>query len=154
MEFTKRTKLNKLEKQQLLELWNTEYPSVIAHSTTESFELYLEKLESPCHHFVIDNNNVLGWFCEFNRNGEPNFAMIMAKISQKKGIGTQLISEAKMRNSQLNGWVVLNSGYLKSDGSPYLSPVGFYKKNGFEILNDQVWETETLKTVKIRWQKS
>jgi GNAT superfamily N-acetyltransferase len=95
----------------------------------------------------------LVWHCDFERDSERNFAMIVSRQAQGLGIGTKLLSLAKSINNSLFGWVVIGDGYKKIDGSEYPSPVGFYEKTGFDILYDQTWESDVLKTVKIRWGK-
>jgi GNAT superfamily N-acetyltransferase len=145
------TTLDKELKDMLLKLWNKEYPNSIANSSIENLNAYLHKLENPLHVLLISDEALLAWFCEFDRDGERNFAMIVENNSQGKGLGTKLLQDAKQRNTALNGWVVQGNDYKKSDGSLYPSPIAFYEKNGFEILTDQIWETDVLKTVKIRW---
>jgi hypothetical protein len=41
--------------------------------------------------------------------------------------------------------------YEKANGEKYLSPRGFYEKNGFTITDD-FFESDVLYTVKIFWQ--
>ena len=38
------------------------------------------------------------------------------------------------------------------NGQIYKSPLGFYKKSGFEILTDQRLELENISAVKIKWK--
>ncbi|MFY0674111.1 MAG: GNAT family N-acetyltransferase [Bacteroidia bacterium] len=146
--------LSSSQEQQIFSLWNAEYPASICHSNINNLRHYLSKLENPKHLFIFDNEAVVAWYCDFDRNQERNFAMIVSRQAQGRGIGTQLLDEAKANNNMLCGWVVKGNGYQKLDGSNYDSPLAFYQKNGFEILHDQIWETDVLKTVKIRWCKS
>jgi hypothetical protein len=42
---------------------------------------------------------------------------------------------------------------VKNDGSIYHSPISFYSKLNFEILNDKRLETPIISAVKIKWQE-
>ena len=151
MEILNQKKLTAHQKKQVFDLWNTEYPASICHKNIDGLEEYLSKLKNPKHTLIVDKNELLAWYCDFERDSERNFAMIVSRQAQGLGIGTKLLNLAKSINNSLFGWVVIGDGYKKIDGSEYPSPVGFYEKNGFEILFDQTWESDVLKTVKIRW---
>lgn len=89
----------------------------------------------------------------FTRDEEIWFSIIINKNHQKRGIGRMLLNKAKEGYIVLNGWVVDKDSYLKQDGSPYSSPLGFYQKNGFEVLPEIRLSNEKLSAVKIRWTK-
>ena len=77
----------------------------------------------------------------------------MDSRAQKKGIGKLILNTVKETEDELNGWVIDGAGNLKLDGSEYLSPIEFYKKNGFEILENARLESEKMSAVKIKWKK-
>ena len=39
----------------------------------------------------------------------------------------------------------------RENGEPYISPMSFYLKHGFEILQNERIETEMIQAVKIKW---
>lgn len=152
MQFITKTALSHNEKEAIRQLWNVEYPAVIAHKTPASFDAYLAPLEDQNHVLVINENQVIqAWFFDFVRNNERNFAMIVSRQAQGRGIGRKLINQAQTLHSNLNGWVVKTNGLLRADGSGYPNPKDFYLKCGFTVLEDQIWKTEAFETVKIHW---
>jgi len=142
--------LSLVDKVFILKLWNSEYPTSIEHKDIKSLETYLNALTAPKHYFLIVNKKAVGWYCDFDRDNARWFAMIIAREMQGKGAGTKLIENAKKNNTALNGWVVQDNSLIRKDGSAYPSPILFYARNGFEITH-KTWETEALKTVKIKW---
>lgn len=87
----------------------------------------------------------------FIRDGLVNFAMIVSTQYQKRGIGKTLIEKAKQEHDCLYGWVVTGSDYVKLNGQAYNSPMAFYRKNEFEVIENETFETPQLKTVRIKW---
>ncbi|MFT5513003.1 MAG: GNAT superfamily N-acetyltransferase [Bacteroidia bacterium] len=137
----------------LMRLWNEEYPTTLGMANVSDFEYYLENI-APSNHFLLyQQSEVAGWVAEFTRAGETWFAMIIRRDFQQMGFGQLGLEHLKSRNKSLNGWVVDNDSYARIDGSLYLSPVSFYKKNGFEVQKDIRLETETLSAIKITWTK-
>ena len=152
MQLITKTALSHNEKEAIRQLWNVEYPSVIAHKTPASFDAYLAALEDQNHALVIDENQVIqAWFFDFVRKSERNFAMIVSRKAQGRGLGKTLINQAQTHHSNLNGWVVKTKGLLRADGSGYPNPKDFYLKCGFTILEDQIWKTEAFESMMIRW---
>jgi len=144
--------LNPEEKQVVFKLWNQEYPKSLSYSKIDEFDNYLAGLKNSNHVLVKDErNNILGWYSDFKRDDELWFAMILDTSIHEKGIGTRLIERAKKSNKILNGWAIDHAKYLKRDGSIYKSPLKFYLKNNFEILQDTRLELPNLSAVKIRW---
>lgn len=133
-----------------LKLWNNEYPSSIQHKDMKSLEAYLNELVSAKHYFLIAAQKKVGWYCDFHRDNDRWFAMIIEREMQGKGAGTKLVENAKKINTSLKGWVAQDDSLTRNDGSISPSPISFYKPSGFEIT-DKTWETEALKTVKIKW---
>jgi len=144
--------LSNSQKEAIYILWNEEFPSNLKHEGVESFQAYLDKLTE--HHYVLalDQGNIVGWYFEFNRDNERWFSMLLSKHVHGQGHGSRLLSRAKERVKELNGWVIDHERYKKSNGDVYHSPVGFYKKNGFTVLPDIRIETERLSAVKIQWK--
>lgn len=148
------TCLNEIQRSQIINLWNQEYPKIIAHKTKESFGKYLSVLNEQHHILLLDENELIkGWFFDFVREEERWFAMIVGSEMQGKGYGRKLLEMGKRNNSILNGWVVDSSDYIKADGTTYQSPIAFYRKMGFEVFPEIIFETEVMKTIKIKWQK-
>lgn len=154
MKLSQKTALFVSEKQAIRALWNSEYPVVISQNTDSDFDAYLKLLEDQ-HHVLVWNETgeLQAWFFDFERNNERNFAMIVSRQAQGKGLGKALLKEAQTRLNILNGWVVKTKGLLKADGSAYSNPKEFYLKCGFKVIEDQVWKTEAFETVKVKWNK-
>ncbi|MFT7900822.1 GNAT family N-acetyltransferase [Tenacibaculum ascidiaceicola] len=150
MEFKEVSKLSPLYKEQVRLLWNREYPHVIEQKSIEDFNQYLESLKNKNHLLVIENNRVLGWCCDFIREDECWFAMILDKEIQGKRIGRRLIEKLKKRHKKLNGWVVIGESYLKENKETYKSPIGFYKKLGFTVFEKEKLDSSILNAVKIQ----
>lgn len=154
METIKTNILTLCQKKEIYQLWNDEYPENISYNSFSEFELYLEKLLNQFNLLLIDSNkNIQGWYFDFTRENEKWFAMILASKIQGKGFGSKLLNEAKKHNTELNGWVINHSNYLKSSGEPYLTPIPFYLKNNFKLLKETRLELENLSAVKIKWIK-
>ena len=145
--------LNVDQKSQLLTLWNSEYPKAIMHSDIASLDAYFGKLQNLEHTMLLDQNNeIAAWYFDFVRNDENQFAIIISSKYQGKALGKKLIHSAKVKHNKLTAWVVDESNFEKTDGTLYRSPLSFYEKNGFTVLNDR-WDSDVLNTVKIRWTK-
>jgi hypothetical protein len=152
MQFITKTALSHNEKEAIRQLWNVEYPTVIAHKTPASFDAYLAALADQNHVLVVDENQVIqAWFFDFVRNNERNFAMIVSRQAQGRCLGKMLIKQAQSRNTDLSGWVVKTEGLLRADGSVYPNPKDFYLKCNFTFLEDQIWKSEEFETMKICW---
>ena len=155
MKFRKTNTLTLNEKQQIFELWNSEYPQNLKYENFKQFENYLEDLTDQNHILVLDENeSILGWYFDFIRENERWFAAILNSEFQGKNIGTSLMEQAKKDRADLNGWVISSNDYLKSNGSVYRSPVGFYLKNDFQIHKDIRLETDKISAIKISWEKN
>lgn len=141
------------EKEVILTLWNNEYPASISYSGIGDLDAFLDK--TNLRHFLMtdENGNIKGWLAVFDRQTERWFSIIVDSREQKKGFGKMLLDKVKESEQELNGWVVDSAGNLKLDGSEYFSPVGFYKKIGFEILDGERLENGKISAVKIKWKK-
>jgi GNAT superfamily N-acetyltransferase len=155
MELTEIKTLNKEQKKAIIALWNREYPEKLGLPTVPDFENYLQGLSEKNHIVLMDENQVLkGWLIYFVRDEEPCFAMLLDASLQGKGWGSRFLDLAKQRNDVLYGWVIPNDGEIKSDGGTYKSPVGFYLKNGFEVLNNIAHKKKGITGIKVKWKKS
>lgn len=61
---------------------------------------------------------------------------------------------AKEVNEELNGWVIDPDYYMEANGQFYKTPIDFYIKQGFEILEEIKLKTDQISAIKIRWSKS
>jgi len=154
MKITTTHQLNLVQKEQVLQLWNNEYPEKLAYKNMAGFESYLEKL-NEVKHFLLANNDekIQGWAITFKRENETWFAIILSENLHGKGWGTKVLNELKQNKKEMNGWVIDHSDDKKRNGSFYKSPLEFYLKNGFEVLSDTRLELEIMSAVKIKWKK-
>ncbi|WGH74169.1 GNAT family N-acetyltransferase [Tenacibaculum tangerinum] len=150
MKFKETKQLNSSYKEQIRLLWNREYPSIIRHKKAKDFEEYLSKLKDKNHLLILEEENVLGWYCDFIRQEERWFVMILGTKIQGKGIGKKIIESIKNRYKELNGWVVVDESYLKDNNEIYKSPIDFYKKQGFTIFENEKLDSSIINVVKIQ----
>jgi GNAT superfamily N-acetyltransferase len=144
--------LSQFQKEEILLLWNNEYPKGVMYSGLSSFEEYLKALNDAVHLIIVnDTGNVLGWCFDFIRDSERWFAMILKNEIHGQGWGSKLLNVAKTRNQVLNGWVIDHDRYEKTNGGNYRSPLNFYIKNGFEVISNERLELEHLSAVKVSW---
>lgn len=154
MKITNTHQLNQEQKEQILQLWNNEYPEKLAYKSIDGFENYLEKLNEVNHFLLMnDDEKIQGWAITFEREGDTWFAIILSENLHGKGWGTKVLNELKQNKKALNGWVIDHSDDKKRNGSFYKSPLEFYLKNGFEVLSDTRLELKIMSAVKIRWKK-
>ena len=143
--------LNAEQKGALIELWNKEYPAQLSYSSMFEFEAYLSELENPTHILLIEQNSIVGWYFDFNRENKRWFGMVLDSVIQGKGYGSQLLRRAQKDQPELYAWVIDHDKDKKLDGSTYRSPLNFYLKNGFKVAPDQRLELENISAVKIQW---
>lgn len=116
------------------------------------FPILLNDVQNFQHYLWEDENkNVLAWAVFFEKDEETRFSIIVDNKYQGQGWGKLLINQLIQDLDHFFGWVIDRDGDLKSNGQPYQSPLGFYQKLGFEILEDQRIDTEMLQAVKIHW---
>lgn len=143
------------QKQELFELWNTEYPLDLQYKEISELDEYLKKLEDQNHILLMDENEkIIGWYSDFVRDNERWFLAILSSEIQGRKLGTLIIKIAKESNEKLNGWVINSDNYIKADGQFYKSPTDFYRKQGFQILEDIKLETDRISAIKIKWSKA
>lgn len=102
----------------------------------------------------MNHNQIVGWACTFMRETEKWFAIIVDKSFQGKGAGSYLLNHMQEQETVLNGWVIENDVLTKPDGSAYNSPMSFYLKNGFRILNHIRLDTPQFTAVRIQWTQA
>ena len=142
------------EKQRVFELWNNEYPEQLIYNTMDEFEEYLGNLIDQNHALLVDNQGrIVGWYFDFIREEQRNFAIILDSEYHGKGFGTKLIDYAKGNQEELNGWVIDHSDYKKRSGGNYISPLDFYLKNGFEVIRNEKLVTSKTTAIKIKWKR-
>jgi hypothetical protein len=154
MKIIQTTSLTLDQKQSLFELWNSEYPEKIGYTVMSEFEKYIGGLLNAAHYLVVDDQNqILGWAFSFFREAEDWFGIIINSEIQGNGFGILLLDELKKSKSVLNGWVIDHQNDLKQNKEPYLSPLGFYTKNGFLVHQNNRIENDKISAVKIRWER-
>lgn len=146
--------LTKDQKEGIRLIWNKEYPLIIGHDRLESFAKYLSGLKNQNHLLLFDDNNsIKAWFCDFIRNDERQFAMVLDSEIQGKGHGSHILSLAKQKYKKLSAWVVEDSNtYKKENGEFYSSPINFYMKNNFKIIPNTNPPDTRLNVIKIYWE--
>lgn len=141
------------EKQRVFELWNNEYPEQLVYNSIDEFEEYLGDLINLNHALLVDNHGrIAGWYFDFIREEQRNFAIILDSEYHGKGFGTKLIDYAKGNQEELNGWVIDHDDYKKRSGGNYISPIEFYLKNGFEVIRNEKLATSKITAIKIKWK--
>ncbi len=154
MQIIKLTQLNETQKEQIFDLWNTEYPEKLVYHSMADFESYLSRLTEQNHYVLSDTNDkIKGWAITFIRENEKWFAIIISGKLHGKGIGTEMLNELKKNESILNGWVIDHNSDKKHNGDRYRSPLEFYIKNGFKVIRETRLELEVMSAVKIKWIK-
>ncbi|MCM8568609.1 GNAT family N-acetyltransferase [Gramella jeungdoensis] len=152
MRFIKTRKPGVKQKEQLFKLWNNEYPKGLNYNDISELDEYLQKLEDQNHILLVTNNNeIKGWYADFIRDGERWFLAILDSEFQGKGYGNQILQMAKKTNRELSGWIIDSENYIRANDKPYRSPVAFYRKQGFQVLEDIKLQTEKINAIKIRW---
>lgn len=143
--------LSPVQKAALLQLWNAEYPTTISLNGMPGLEEYLARMVQPTHYFAVQYGVIVGWTALFSRDGQPWFGIIVGRRAQGSGIGHQLLNILKSQSNRLYGWATDTCRYFRNDGSAYPSPVQYYLKHGFTLLNERL-ETGQLSAVKIVWE--
>ncbi len=154
MEFVEKQILSSREKEEIFSLWNSEYPQNLSYERQQDFENYLDNLEDQFHVLILDEGIIKGWYFDFIRDNSRWFGTILHRHLQGKRLGTALLNLAKNKRTELNGWIIADETYKKSDGTPYLSPADFYRKNHFKILQNERLTTEKFSAIKILWRRT
>ena len=137
----------------LMDAWNKVYPKSINYSKLEDFISELTQHQDYMHILAHQEDELVGWYFDFIREEERWFGIIVFPGQHKQGIGKMLMHEAMNKRAELNGWVIPNDQFLKSDGNPYPSPLKFYKKLGFKAHPEIGFTSPKITTIKISWKK-
>jgi GNAT superfamily N-acetyltransferase len=150
MKIIKTKKLNELQISQINDLWNDEYPLKLK----DRFPILLDGADWYNHYIILDEEqNVIAWAVDFEKEKQIRFSIIVASKHKGKGLGGLLIEKLKAENKEFYGWVIDHNDDLKINGENYQSPMPFYLKHGFEILNDIRIDNEMIKAVLIKWSE-
>jgi len=146
MKIIKTKNINQYQFQQINQLWNEEYPIKLK----DRFNLLLDGVDNFNHYLIEENNQIIAWAVDFEKENETRFSIIVSKKNQGKGIGGLLIDRLKRDLGVFYGWVIDHSNDLKQDGKFYQSPLTFYASRGFEVLKQQRIDSELISAVKIK----
>lgn len=144
--------LTPFARRQVYDLWNDLYPERLVFNEIAGFDAYLSGLSDPRHFVLSEEEKVLGWGLTFEREGARWFAIMVSETLHGRGYGKQLLNALRWHEPELNAWVIDHPNDRRKNGKPYLSPLGFYQKNGFEVLPDFRLERDIISAVKIRWR--
>ena len=150
MEIIKTKVLTQHQCEQLNSLWNSEYPT----SLKDRFGILLDGVEHFLHYIIEEKAQILAWAVAFEKEDEIRFSIIVNPGQQGKGLGKRLIDSLKEDYNEFYGWVIDHNNDQKTNGEFYLSPLTFYVKLGFEVLEDIRINNEMLKAVKIRYRRN
>ncbi|MEQ8323999.1 MAG: GNAT family N-acetyltransferase [Vicingaceae bacterium] len=140
-------------KEQVFELWNREYPVELQNENLEDMLSYMDGLEDLRHGMLMDNKSkIQAWFATYKNLGEQRFIIIIAREAQGQGHGSFILDHLKKDREVLHGWVIDEDRYQREDGSPYRSPLDFYRKHGFEVLDERL-ERALISGVKVKWTR-
>ncbi|MFN4764171.1 GNAT family N-acetyltransferase [Gillisia sp. Q332] len=115
----------------------------------------MKKLKDQNYSILIDGNDkIKGWHFDFVRGNERWFLTILSSGTQGRKLGKQIIIKAEEANEELNGWVIDSDNYIKADGEFYKTPTEFYRKQGFQILENIKLDSEQISAIKIKWSKT
>jgi GNAT superfamily N-acetyltransferase len=153
MTFTQTPTLTLDQKKDIFTLWNKVSPVAVSHNSMQAFDLYLASLDGVIYTLVLgEDSRVVGWFADFDRDGDRWFAMLLDSSIHGKGVGSELLARAKERHQSLNGWVIDHGNDKTLSGDSYISPVNFYLKNGLTIVSEVRLELDNLSCVKMNWE--
>ncbi|MEO5889498.1 MAG: N-acetyltransferase [Ferruginibacter sp.] len=154
MKIIQKFSLTAEQKEGVRALWNQEYPEKLRHNNLSDLENYLQNLEDQEHFLLTDAEGKLsGWAFTFSREDERWFAIILGNNIHGLGFGRSLLNKLKEKDPKLNGWVIDHDSNQKRNGQFYKSPLDFYLKNNFEVIQDTRLETDNISAVKIEWVK-
>lgn len=134
-----------------MQLWNREYPHQLAYQKLSELDKYLADLKNPQYYILLDENDLAGWSVSFDRDNERWFAIIISSEHQGKGIGSKMMRALMDDNPKLSGWVTDHDDYKRYDGQTYPSPLPFYLKFGFRVIDSERLETDLLSAVKVMY---
>lgn len=140
-------------KPRLLQLWNSQFVRDVALEDVFALDRYLDKLSNLSHLLLVSpGGEVDGWAFTFDRGGARWFTIVLDTAVQGKGYGRLLMEHLQQLEPELNGWVVDADTGLRTDGQAYASPIAFYRRLGFSVMDERL-ELEAISMVRIRWRK-
>ena len=149
------SQLNNKELNDILSLWNSEYPESLRHENLDSLKTYLNGLDHKRHLILLNaKSEIIGWYLDFIREDQLWFAMIVDSKHHKSGFGSRLIEKAKSTQNELSGWVIDHNSMPLQSEEIYQSPLDFYLKKDFKIISDIRLELPEISAVKIYWKKT
>ena len=149
MQIIKTKILSTNQSTQINQLWNNEYPVKLK----DRFPILLDGIENYNHYIIEDaKQSIIAWAVYFTKENETRFSIIVDSKHKETGLGSLLIKELKTENKLLFGWVIDHNNDDKINGEKYETPMQFYLKHGFKILNDVRIESEIIRAVKIKWK--
>lgn len=132
-------------------LWNENYPVVMK----DRFTVLLQETSHHNHYFLFnENNKLLGWAMDFERDDDIWFSIIVDEKEKNKGYGKLLINALKENNPVLNGWVIDHDNYKLQNDKYYRSPLSFYQALGFTVDYDTKIETPDLIGIRVTWKRN
>lgn len=146
----KTKELSSSQSEQIDRAWNDEYPIKL----NNRFGLLLNDAKSHVHYIVEnDKQEVIAWGVMFEKEDELRFSILVLSKYKGQGMGKLLIDAFKKDYPIFYGWVIDHDNDVKANGEKYVSPLPFYLKLGFNILNEQRIDTEMISAVKVIFQK-
>lgn len=149
---SERIVLSSEQKEQARELWNTEYPDQLEHTTMATLQRYFDEQKILKHYWLTIDKELAGWAFTFIRDGGVWFGILVNRDHQSSGCGTRLMERIMSDHDDLTAWVIDHENYRKTDGTTYQSPLPFYIKLGFSVL-DERYTTFMIDAIKIHWRK-
>jgi ribosomal protein S18 acetylase RimI-like enzyme len=149
MNIIKTNFINKSQWTQINDLWNEEYPIRLI----DRFDLLLQDAQNFNHYLIEEKKEVVAWAVEFQKENEKRFSLIVKNKFQGKGLGKILIKELINDLGEFYGWVIDHDFDVKSNGEVYRSPINFYLKLGFHIIDNERIDNEMINAVKIKFSK-
>ena len=147
--------LNPKQQAEFLKCWNDVYPENLKFDDLAKLNSYFDCLQQVEYFLLIDSSIPATAFSfRFIRDEELWLAMLMPPSMQGKGYGSILLEELTENVDTISAWVVDHDLDVKSDGTPYRSPLQFYLKNGFAVQDGMRLELDTISAAKLVWKRS
>lgn len=147
--------LNSKQQEEFLKCWNEVYPLNLKFDDSGKMQSYFDGLQQLQFFLLVDGSIPATAFSfRFMRDGELWLAMLMPPSMQGKGYGSILLEELTENVDTISAWVVDHDLDVKSDGTPYRSPLQFYLKNGFAVQDGMRLELDTISAAKLVWKRS
>jgi len=138
----------------IMQLWNAGFPVEVQIPSVLALRKIID--DANCKHYVIRDASlrIEAWLGVFDRYDTRWFSILVSPEAQGLGMGKTLIQHAKTLEPCLEGWVVQSDTHLHANGSPYKSPLAFYKKLGFRLNPNRFPSDGKLDVMCVKWRKS